>query len=72
MLDQLLIAGVFAGLLFCLIFTKWRAAWVFVCAMLVAYFTGLVGTHEVLDKASNSGVITLVILLLVLMLKIVT
>jgi di/tricarboxylate transporter len=33
--------------------------------MLVAYFLGLVSTDEVLDKASNSGVITLVLLLLV-------
>lgn len=65
MVDQLLIAGVFGGLLFGLIFTKWRAAWVFVCAMLVAYFAGLVETAEVLDKASNSGAITLVLLLLV-------
>jgi len=63
--DQLLITGLFGGLLFGLIFTKWPAAWVFVCAMLVAYFTGLVDTTEVLDKASNSGVITLVLLLLV-------
>ena len=65
MLDQLLIAGVFGGLLIGLIFTKWRAAKVFVCAMLVAYFGGLVETAEVLDKASNSGAITLVLLLLV-------
>jgi di/tricarboxylate transporter len=63
--DQLLIAAVFSGLLFGLIFTKWPAEWVFVVAMLVAYFTELVDTSEVLDKASNSGVITLVLLLLV-------
>jgi di/tricarboxylate transporter len=65
MVDQLLIAGLFGGLLFGLIFTKWPTAWVFVCAMLVAYFTGMVDTSELLDKASNSGVITLVLLLLV-------
>ena len=65
MVDQLLIAGLFGGLLFGLIFTKWPTAWVFVCAMLVAYFTGMVDTTELLDKASNSGVITLVLLLLV-------
>ena len=63
--DQLLIAAIFSGLLFGLIFTKWPAEWVFVVAMLVAYFTELVDTSEVLDKASNSGVITLVLLLLV-------
>lgn len=65
MVDQLLIASLFGGLLFGLIFTKWPAEWVFVCAMLVAYFVGLVDTAEVLAKASNSGVITLVLLLLV-------
>jgi di/tricarboxylate transporter len=65
MLDQLLIAGLFGGLLFGLIFTKWPAEWVFVCAMLVAYFTGLVDTSEVLSKASNTGVVTLILLLLV-------
>lgn len=65
MVDQLLVAGLFGGLLFGLIFTKWPAEWVFVSVMLLAYFTGLVDTAEVLDKASNSGVITLVLLLLV-------
>ena len=38
---------------------------VFVGSMLLAYFCGLVDTAEVLSKASNTGVITLVILLLV-------
>jgi len=50
---------------FSLVFTKWRAVWIFVCAMLVTYFGGLVSTDEVLAKASNPGVITLVLLLLV-------
>jgi len=65
MFHQLLIASIFAGLLYGLIFTRWRPVWIFVSAMLVAYFSGLVGTDEVLGKASNSGVITLVLLLLV-------
>ena len=65
MLDQLLITGLFGGLFFGLIFTKWPTEWVFVCAMLAAYFVGMVDTSEVLAKASNSGVITLVLLLLV-------
>jgi di/tricarboxylate transporter len=38
---------------------------VFVGAMLLAYFSGLVDTAEVLAKASNTGVITLMLLLLV-------
>lgn len=65
MSDQLLMSVLFMGLLYGLIFTKWAAEWVFVCIMLAAYFAGLVSTDEVLDKASNSGVMTLVILLLV-------
>jgi di/tricarboxylate transporter len=65
MSDQLLMTVLFMGLLYGLIFTKWAAEWVFVCIMLATYFAGLVTTDEVLDKASNSGVITLVILLLV-------
>jgi len=52
-------------LVYSLVFTRWRAAWVFVGAMLLAYFSGLVDTAEVLAKASNTGVITLMLLLLV-------
>ncbi len=65
MIDQLLIAGLFLGLLASLIFSDWPAVWVFTCSMLAAYFLGLVDTADVLAKASNSGLITLVILLLV-------
>jgi di/tricarboxylate transporter len=65
MIDQLLIAALFASLLFSLIFTDWSAVWVFSCTMLGAYFLGLVDTAEVLDKASNTGLITLILLLLV-------
>ncbi|MCB1843309.1 MAG: SLC13 family permease, partial [Halioglobus sp.] len=65
MLDQILVAGLFFALLICLIFTNWPAVWIFVCAMLVTYFFGLVETAQVLDKATNVGVVTLVLLLLV-------
>ena len=65
MIDQLLIAGLFLGLLGSLIFTRWPPVWIFTCAMLAAYFLGLVSTEEVLDKASNSGLMTLILLLLV-------
>ena len=65
MIDQLLIAGIFALLLVSLIFSRWPAVVIFVGSMLLAYFFGLVDTAEVLSKASNTGVITLVILLLV-------
>lgn len=65
MIEQLLISGLFVWLLFCLIFTDWPAARVFVTAMLTAYFLGLVDTAEVLEKASNTGLTTLILLLLV-------
>lgn len=65
MIDQWLVAGLFAGLMYCLVFTNLQAVLVFVLAMLTAYFLGLVETADVLDKASNTGVITLVLLLLV-------
>lgn len=65
MIDQLLIAGLFLCLLASLIFTDWPAVWVFTCSMLSAYFLGLVDTTDVLSKASNSGLMTLILLLLV-------
>ncbi|WP_116365216.1 SLC13 family permease [Parahaliea mediterranea] len=65
MIDQLLISAVFLFLLGSLIFTDWPASRIFVGAMLASYFAGLVDTDEILDKASNSGLITLILLLLV-------
>ncbi len=65
MIDQLLIAGLFVMLLVSLIATDWPAVWVFTCTMLAAYFLGLVDTAEVLSKASNTGLMTLILLLLV-------
>jgi di/tricarboxylate transporter len=65
MLDQLLIAGLFFALVTSLVITSWPAVWVFACAMLAAYFLDLVNTTEVLAKATNSGLITLILLLLV-------
>ncbi len=65
MIDQILITGLFLVLLASLIFTDWPAVGVFTCCMLAAYFLGLVDTEDVLSKASNSGLMTLIILLLV-------
>ena len=65
MIDQLIISGLFLWLLTSLVFTDWPASWLFTCAMLVAYFLGLVDTPEVLGKATNSGLVTLLLLLLV-------
>ncbi|QIB64176.1 SLC13 family permease [Kineobactrum salinum] len=65
MLDQILISALFLWLLGCLILTDWAASRVFVGTMLAAYFLGLVDTPQVLEKAANSGLITLMLLLLV-------
>jgi di/tricarboxylate transporter len=65
MLDQLLVAGLFFALVTSLIMTSWSAVWVFASAMLIAYFLGLVDTAEVLAKATNTGLVTLILLLLV-------
>jgi di/tricarboxylate transporter len=65
MIDQLIITGLFLWLLGSLVFTDWSASWLFTCAMLACYFLGLVDTPEILDKATNSGLITLLLLLLV-------
>jgi di/tricarboxylate transporter len=65
MLDQLLIAALFLSLLVSLIFFDWSAVWVFTCTMLAAYFLGLVDSAELLGKATNSGLVTLILLLLV-------
>jgi di/tricarboxylate transporter len=65
MFEQLYIAAIFAGLLYCLIFTSVSPVRVFAIAMGLAYFGGLVNTDEVLDKVTNTGLVTLILLLLV-------
>lgn len=65
MIDQVIIAVLFISLLTSLVLTDWPAVWIFTCAMLVAYFLGLVETEEVLGKATNNGLVTLIVLLLV-------
>ena len=65
MLDQLLIASLFLALVISLVLTSWPAVWVFASAMLASYFLDLVDTQELLAKATNSGLITLILLLLV-------
>lgn len=65
MLEQIFIASVFLGLFYGLVFTAVAPAWLFTGAMGVVYFAGLVDTSTLLDKATNTGVITLVLLILV-------
>ena len=61
MLEQIFISLLFAVLFASLIFTDWKASKVFAGAMLVAYFVGLVDTEEVLSKATNTGLVTLLV-----------
>lgn len=65
MIDQILISLLFLGLLGGLIFSGWAASKIFVGAMLAAYFLGLVETSQMLEKATNTGLVTLMLLLLV-------
>ncbi|MBC6427969.1 MAG: SLC13 family permease [Cellvibrionales bacterium] len=65
MYDQIIAGGIFIGLLGALVGTRWSPAALFGVAMLGCYLLGLVGTDEVLAKASNPGVVTLCVLLLV-------
>jgi di/tricarboxylate transporter len=65
MLEQLLTASLFLGLIYGLVFTRLAAAWVFSLSMIACYLVGLVDTGEILQKASNPGLMTLILLLLV-------
>ncbi|MFK7830585.1 MAG: SLC13 family permease [Congregibacter sp.] len=65
MTEQLLIAAIFLGLFYGLIFTAYAPAWLFTAAMGAAYFAGIVDTAALLEKATNTGLITLILLLLV-------
>lgn len=65
MIEQLFIVVVFLGLFYGLIFTSFSPAWLFTGAMGATYFGGLVDTAALLEKATNTGLITLLLLLLV-------
>ena len=65
MFEQLLTIGLFLALIYGLVFTRIAPAWCFSLSMLACYLFGLVGTADVLQKASNPGLITLIVLLLV-------
>lgn len=65
MFEQLLIAVIFCCLFYGLVATSVAPAWLFSAAMSLCYLFGLVDTEEVLDKAANTGLVTLVLLLLV-------
>lgn len=65
MFEQLLTLGLFLALIYGLVFTRIAAAWVFTLSMLCCYLLGLVSTEVILQKASNPGLITLIVLMLV-------
>jgi di/tricarboxylate transporter len=65
MLQELYTAALFLGLFYGLVFSRVAPAWLFLAAMGGAYFGGLVDTADVLDKGTNTGLVTLVLLLLV-------
>jgi len=65
MLEQVAIAAIFLCLFSGLVFTSIRPVALFTGAMALAYLLGLVDTGQLLDKASNTGLVTLVLLLLV-------
>ena len=65
LLDISLIALVVTWLLTALLVTRWSAPWVFSSAMLACYLMGLVDTQTLLAKATNEGLVTLVLLILV-------
>ena len=60
-----LIILVVAWLLVALLVTRWAAPWVFGSAVLACYLMGLVDTSTLLAKATNEGLVTLVLLILV-------
>ncbi|MEM6606665.1 MAG: SLC13 family permease, partial [Pseudomonadota bacterium] len=65
MFDQAIVSIVFIALFYGLIFTSYAPAWLFTAAMGAVYFAGVVTTDELLEKATNVGLVTLVLLLLV-------
>ena len=67
MIDQILAGGMLILLIGSLVFTNWPPVKIFGCTLLACYFFGLVETDEILEKTSNPGVMTLLILLLVSM-----
>lgn len=67
MVEQILIGAVFILLVGSLVLTSWSPTRIFCCALLASYALGVVDTSEILDKVSNPGVMTLLIVLLVSM-----
>ena len=67
MVEQILIGAVFILLVGSLVLTSWSPTRIFCCALPAGYALGVVDTADILDKVSNPGVMTLLIVLLVSM-----
>ena len=67
MVEQILSGAVFILLVGSLVLTNWSPTRIFCCALLASYALGVVDTADILDKVSNPGVMTLLIVLLVSM-----
>lgn len=65
MLEQLIIGVIFLGLFYGLLFTTLSPPWLFTGAMSAAYFAGLIDTASLLQKVTNTGLVSLMLLLLV-------
>ncbi len=63
-LPLLTISLILPALIIALVLTHWRPALIFAGAMAATYFCGLVSTEELLSKAVNTGLATLVLLML--------
>jgi len=65
MIGIYLTAAIFLGLFAGLVFSRFSPARLFMAATAAVYFAGLVDTTELLSKAANTGLMTLLLLLLV-------
>ena len=65
LLDISLIMLVVVWLVTTLLVTRWSAPWVFGSALLACLLMGLVDINIVLAKATNEGLVTLVLLMLI-------
>ena len=64
-MDQLLVGVIVASLIAALLLSRWRSSWLFAAAMLACYLFGVVDERVLLSKATNEGLITLILLILV-------
>lgn len=64
MFEQILVAGIFVGIIAALVLSRWRASNIFAAALVCLFATGVVTPEMALQKSVNPGVVTLLALLL--------